>query len=130
MNKDFICPLCKKSMNQNYCPRCGVLIDNNNQIVTIQEKIHNHSLETFIGENYSKIMRKNNYAAGILGPLYLVYRKCYFFGIVLCYFEIFMIIILKNIVDFRGYFLLKLLSYLFYYSGANAIYLYIANKKN
>ena len=122
------CPKCHHEIKlENYCTRCGIMIKNN-EIISLKDKPQDNSLEYFIGEDYQKILKKNNWTATFLGPLYLVYRKCYLIGILLGYLQIIIVTILKSLNPLI-LLTIELFFMLFYCCYTNSIYIYIAKNR-
>ena len=122
------CPKCGHKLKRNFCTRCGIMINDNGEIVSLKAKEEDHSLEDFLGEDYYKFFQKNNLSAFFLGPLYFVYHKFYLFGIMLGYLEILILFLLKNLNPLLLIFL-SLIFCLLYYCYANEIYLFLIKKK-
>ncbi|MDO5002742.1 MAG: hypothetical protein Q4E39_00740 [bacterium] len=108
------CPNCGKMMKREFCMFCGYMI-NGNYIHNTESAISD--LELYLGEEYSKIIRNQNYfITFIFGPLYLCFRGFFFTGFIL---EIFNCFFLLFITTIGGYLELAFfnLAYVFFVIG-------------
>ena len=132
----MICPKCGAAIKEGYCVRCGALVN-----VTLPTKIPTvllvrrdtikdiDDLEIYIGSHAVKLTQVPiNFVAALLGPIWFGYRKSYVMALfLLCMNALF-------VITFEKTFPLPILIYiavnfLFYFSFANAIYLFTARCK-
>lgn len=126
----MICPRCNAKCKKNYCMRCGIMIENGNVEQIKTESIYDERLQNFIGKNYEEIMlRPTNYAAGIFGPFYFLYRKCLLIGILLFIAENILFLFLYNYITSFVAMLLLVFRFIFYSTSGNQIYLFWCKKK-
>ncbi len=102
-----ICSMCRSQLPDNYnaCPTCGN--QNLEFVQNVQQPVNNgygvqmpgqygmsvddQLVRSFVGNNYDKISTKSwNWAAGLLSPAYLIYRKIYVLGIPIYVFNYFL----------------------------------------
>ena len=114
------CPKCNAECLDNYCTRCGVVLQNSNLTIK-KENPHERDLELFVGNNSEKIIYRNfNISAAIFNFLYYSYRKCYLFSIILFIIEIISFYSWKNVFG-DNYKCLILANILFFLVFGNSI---------
>lgn len=128
----MICPNCGTDNKRNFCIKCGALVTENNiyQITTETRNKTTDDLELFIGDNSNAILYKPvNWAAAFTGGFYFVYCKCYFIGILsfIISFAISQLILYMQSTIMM--FLLIGLTFIFFASLTNPIYLWWAKRK-
>lgn len=128
----MLCPKCNSECKDNFCVRCGMMINFMNQTDITQitkESPHERDLEIFIGNNCHRIIYCNfNMCAGIFNYLWFLYRKCYIFGTMLFLMELFCFYLL--VIKFKFNFVVIFLIYFSICSVfGNSIYLIFSKRK-
>lgn len=126
----MICPKCKIENKNNFCIKCGYMVNGNKSVQIHYEDIGKKEKETqelkkYIGaDNYKILNERFNLKAFVFGPFYYIYRKCYLIGYVfLSIYVITLSFLLK--IDHRILLVFLFLNSLFHYCFFNAIYIKI-----
>lgn len=125
----FICPKCKVKCKKNYCMHCGLIFDNESYSQIKLKPVENNDLENFVGKNYDKIFLKTrNYACGIFGSFYFLYRKCILLGFLFLILEL----LVLNFYDYFNFFVilvLLIIRFIFYSVIFNQYYIFKMKRK-
>lgn len=138
------CPNCGTINKDNYCIKCGAIITNDGTIKQIrveqQPSIYD-DLEIFIDHNQNKILHSVfNWAAAFFSSIYLLYRKCYWEGILVLISQYLLSLLyffiineyfnfLPPILIMEGTIFLLFLHFLLFGVFANPYYIYRSKKK-
>jgi len=125
----FVCPKCKIKCKKNYCMRCGLMLDNNSYTQIKLKTEENDNLKKYVGKNFDKLFLKTrNYACGIFGPFYFLYRKCILLGFIFLVLEL---LILRIYYYFSFFIILTFLiiRFIFYSVIFNQYYVFKIKKK-
>lgn len=93
----MICPKCKIENKNNFCIKCGYMLNENEEVQIHyyeegKRELDKQKLKNYIGDDYYKILNTiYNFKALILGPLYYIYRKCYLIGYIILLINIYII---------------------------------------
>lgn len=128
----MICPNCGCNNNDNYCIKCGTLVNENgiNKIKVEYKEDINNQLEKILGHKFNVfVSRPRNYAAGFFGPFYLIYRRCYIEGIFLFILTYISFILLMPFLTVFKFIILYIFHFLFYVMFTNHYYVEKMKKK-
>ncbi len=128
----MICPKCGSESEENYCMRCGIIVNEGKvyQMEGLKPKkdVLREDLELFTGKNKDKILNKSiNFVALVLGPFWLFYRKCYLLGFILFLIESVFLFLSTNFFPILKY--LCIIFPIFYLFFGNTIYILHARNK-
>ena len=99
----MICPKCKIENKNNFCIKCGYMLNENEEVQIHyyeegKRELDKQKLKNYIGDDYYKILNTiYNFKALILGPLYYIYRKCYLIGYIILLINIYIISFLLKV---------------------------------
>lgn len=84
------CPKCGKENKKDFCMFCGYIPDKDTYIDK-NKRGETTLLETYLGDNYDKIVRNKNWLPRLLfGPLYIFIKGFYIEGSLLYFLDLFL----------------------------------------
>lgn len=130
----MICPKCKIENKDNFCIKCGYMLNKEKEVqINYKEQSkkekETQKLKAYIGKDNHKILNEIfNTKAFIFGPLYYIYRKCYLIGYAFLAIYVMIISILLKL-DHLILFIVSFLNSLFHYCFFNEIYTKICKQE-